>query len=357
MSSDFYNPEVFGLLAAYAVRPGPFVAGTSDLVIRPFRQSTLPETAAFISRQLGLQNIRSVAVKRPEARDPSGPPDYYMDEESAFMEAEMWAQRYLRKFPDLQPVDLLSICSGYEYQCTDTWDFHVTAAGQQIRNIREHLITQLPGYETTPKNWACHVKGAHSEHLHDLMDSIPAFELPPRLTFQTAGEEDVPAILCNSQVFGVLAAYAAINMTSDGYQRDVAIVRSWRKGTRAEIAALIACHLALQNVRSIAAKCPEVRDRVAFPSCYIDEDSVLDEAERWAGIFLWRFPELQPVDLLSICSYYENQCRDTWDYRRTDVAHQILFICEHLIAQLEGYETAPSNWLDPSKRKISEAVN
>lgn len=77
------------------------------------------------------QNVRSVN-HHYKATDPSHP------------------YRCEPRVPTMSPVEVISLCNGYDYQACETSDYHDTEAFAIVRCIREHAISNLPGMDKAP---------------------------------------------------------------------------------------------------------------------------------------------------------------------------------------------------------------
>lgn len=54
---------------------------------------------------------------------------------------------YFKRFKQLKPVEILSLCSYYSYQSCETENWPETPAYRLIDWIRDEAIRQLPGYD------------------------------------------------------------------------------------------------------------------------------------------------------------------------------------------------------------------
>ena len=147
MSAYICNPEHFAALAAFACPPG-----NNRHYIREWEQPTREDTCAYVARQLAWHNIRSAAHRYPSDRDGEHPGPCMRDAE-IMDEAEQIARHYHYSPPELSPVDILSMCMGYEYQACEPDDYYTTPASRQIQWIKSAAMRRLPGWEDAPWNF------------------------------------------------------------------------------------------------------------------------------------------------------------------------------------------------------------
>lgn len=147
MSAYISNPETFGLLAAYAV--------LKECVIGDWvnsRQRTLEariNNAQRVAKGLAYENIRSVCHRYPDSTDGDRPGPNLKDadiEEAA----ALYAAHFVTNAPyvkGLQPVTILKLSQGVDYQSCETEDWKDTLAWRQLNWINSEAIRSLPGYD------------------------------------------------------------------------------------------------------------------------------------------------------------------------------------------------------------------
>ncbi len=161
MSAYVSNPETFGLLAAYAtLNKCGIYEWTQD-------SGTSIETAQRIAKGLVRENIRSVAHRYPNDASGSRPGPSLLDEE-----IEEAAALYAAHFMDdsyyvrsLQPIQIIVLSQGVDYQSCETDDWRDTLAWRQLDWIKNEAIRQLPGYDSA--RWSYERKIPEIEALYE----------------------------------------------------------------------------------------------------------------------------------------------------------------------------------------------
>ena len=142
MSAYICQPELFGLLGAYAA--------INQSVISAYRAGDMIPTAQRVAMGLAKENIRSVAHRYPDTASGSRPGPSLNDEEiieAAALYAAHFAtnRHYVRS---LKQVQLFKLIQCLDYQSCETDDWETTDARQQLTWIESELVRSLPGYES-----------------------------------------------------------------------------------------------------------------------------------------------------------------------------------------------------------------
>lgn len=141
MSAYICNPEVFGILGAYAVQ--------QRCAVREWCRTVAGkdiETAQAIAKGLARENIRSVTYRYPDDEDGSRPGPCLKDadiEEAA----ALYAAHFVTNPQGVAPIQIIKLCQSYSYQSCETDDWLTTLAYRQIDWIQGSAIRSLNGYD------------------------------------------------------------------------------------------------------------------------------------------------------------------------------------------------------------------
>ena len=101
----------------------------------------LRETADAVGRMLWWENLRSVGYRYPDGELP-GPVGLTAEEVHGYRFTP------LHGYPE--PVAVLSLLAGYEYQACEHPDWRASEARQFCDALRDRTISRLPGYDDAP---------------------------------------------------------------------------------------------------------------------------------------------------------------------------------------------------------------
>lgn len=133
MSAYICNPEHFAALASFAVQHRSCVWTKEDP----------RDSARTIAEELAKENIRSVNARYNEGDNC----------EEIVKKAGDYAEKFFFRAPKLTAMDVLKMCSCYEYQSCETDDWKDTMASRQIEWIKSAAIRSLPGYESAIRDF------------------------------------------------------------------------------------------------------------------------------------------------------------------------------------------------------------
>lgn len=146
MSAYICNPEHIGILAAYAA--------VERCAIYEWTGTNVILTAQNVAKGLALENIRSVATRYPNDKDGDRPGPALKDAdivEACQIYAGHFAKRMGGVIIDaeyaLEPVQVLKLVEGLDYQSCETDDWQTTLAARQLRWISGDAIRRLPNYD------------------------------------------------------------------------------------------------------------------------------------------------------------------------------------------------------------------
>lgn len=148
MSAYLCNPEHIAALAAFAAR-GRRGGGDEAVIHEWDTRAGNFANAASVAAGLAEANIRSVAYRYPNDKDGERPGPSMKDADYTAFCAKV-AQRYAGRPPALRPVDILSLCAGYEYQACEDPNWRESLAARQMEWIRNKATRALPGYDDAP---------------------------------------------------------------------------------------------------------------------------------------------------------------------------------------------------------------
>lgn len=156
MSAFICGPDHFTALAVFAAsrkggrdwRVDPrYVNGLThpEAAQRGLENFNPYELATLYADTLFQENIRSVRARYPDDKRDSLPgpcilPLHIVVKSSHFNDCR-WV---------LEPVAILKMCDGLEYQSCETEDWKETVAYRLLQAIRRAAIRALPGYEAAP---------------------------------------------------------------------------------------------------------------------------------------------------------------------------------------------------------------
>ncbi len=161
MSAFVCAPDHFKALAVFAAsRSGGY--GTSHFHVDPRYLRGLPqdaergsehltgrELASLYADVLYQENLRSVQARYPQDSWETLPGPCEKPRRMGVTASELHAAKYR-----LDPVVVLKLCDGLEYQSCETDDYRQTVAFDLLDRIRSAAIRALPGYEQAP--WEYH---------------------------------------------------------------------------------------------------------------------------------------------------------------------------------------------------------
>lgn len=146
------------------------------------------------------------------------------------------------------------------------------------------------------------------------------------------------AYICAPSHIGILAAYAATNGCA---------IYEWRMSNSIITAQNVAKGLALENIRSVAHRYPNVKDGHRPGPCLKDADIVEacqiyagHFAKRMGGVIVMAEDVLEPVQVLKLVRSLDYQSCETDDWEMTLAAQQLRWISGEAISRLPGYEDA-----------------
>ena len=96
--------------------------------------------------------MRSLEARYPDTKPDPAQDFLCMSREEYITETQRLVMSPLAKW--LEPVDILSMCSCYNYQACETDDYDTTQAARFIRNLVSSMISKLPGFDKAP--WEYH---------------------------------------------------------------------------------------------------------------------------------------------------------------------------------------------------------
>ena len=143
------------------------------------------------------------------------------------------------------------------------------------------------------------------------------------------------AFIVNPSHIGILAAYAATN--------DCAIYE-WRMSDNILTAQNVAKGLALENIRSVAHRYPNVKDGQR-PGPGLKDADIVEACQIYAGHFAKRLggvvvmaeDVLEPIQVIKLVRSLDYQSCETDDWEMTLAAHQLRWISGEAISCLPGY--------------------
>ena len=146
------------------------------------------------------------------------------------------------------------------------------------------------------------------------------------------------AYICNPEHIGILAAYAAVN--------DCAIWE-WCLSSNIHTAQNVAKGLALENIRSVAHRYPNVKDGQR-PGPGLKDADIVEACQIYAGHFAKRLggvivmaeDVLEPIQVIKLVRSLNYQSCETDDWEMTLAAQQLRWISGEAISRLDGYEDA-----------------
>ena len=146
------------------------------------------------------------------------------------------------------------------------------------------------------------------------------------------------AFIVNPEHIGILAAYAATN--------DLAIYE-WRMSNKILTAQNVAKGLALENIRSVAHRYPNVKDGQR-PGPGLKDADIVEACQIYAGHFAKRLggvivmaeDVLEPIQVIKLVRSLDYQSCETDEWEMTLAAQQLRWISGDAISRLDGYEDA-----------------
>lgn len=149
------------------------------------------------------------------------------------------------------------------------------------------------------------------------------------------------AYICDPEHFGILAAYAAQNRCA---------IREWDRHTHSDNEILeaqrVASGLALENIRSVAARYPHDQDGERPGPCLKDAD-IVEAAAIYAGYFLAHPQSITPVQILRLIDCLDYQSCETDNWPQTLAFRQLNWIRGAAIGRLPGYDDAAWEFSQP----------
>ena len=152
MSAYICNPETFVALAAYAAGrhhrgyPGSATDRIPPAYLRAFNGPDLShyssqERAEFFAEVLYEENIRSVLTRYPNDTLESAPGPLEKPKRIEIFDRDVTSP------PVTDPIAILKLCDGLEYQSSETDDWRETLAFALLGAIRKAAIRELSGYD------------------------------------------------------------------------------------------------------------------------------------------------------------------------------------------------------------------
>lgn len=156
MSAYVCNDDTFIALAIYAsTRNGGSenadpryidgIANADDL----HSASDQSRLATLYANILYAENVRSVSARYPEEKGLNSLPGNSVKS----LAIKVTLRQCIGAEWKLTPVEVLKLCSGYEYQTCETDDWKQTVAIAIIESIRRAAIRQLPGYDEAQRDF------------------------------------------------------------------------------------------------------------------------------------------------------------------------------------------------------------
>jgi len=154
MSAYICDPEHIKALAVYAVTRGKYGRNVEPQYVLSQEYGTKLATkadweiATVYADLLYQENIRSVQARYPEDKwdELSGPCE--KPEHLAITAREQFHPA------KITPIAILKMCNCLEYQSCETSDWRETIAYKLMGQIKDAAISQLPGYEEAPWEYA-----------------------------------------------------------------------------------------------------------------------------------------------------------------------------------------------------------
>ena len=148
------------------------------------------------------------------------------------------------------------------------------------------------------------------------------------------------AYICNPEHFAALAVYAVKKQAVLG-------VYQLLESNQTELAVLIAAELAVENIRSVAARYPQDKSGSRPGPCLTDEE-IVSESQQFARQYVLNCPTLSDVDLLSMLGCYDYQACETSNYSERLASKQVELLRAHIMEaypemssrDLGGYDEA-----------------
>lgn len=123
------------------------------------------------------------------------------------------------------------------------------------------------------------------------------------------------AYICDPEHFAALAVYAIKRNAVLGVYQVL-------ESDPTKLAELIAGELAVENIRSVAARYPQDKSGSRPGPCMTDEE-IISESHRFARLYSQECPQLSDVDLLAMLGCYDYQACETSDYSERMASKQI----------------------------------
>lgn len=127
MSAYVCSGKHFATIAKYAIAKRIWLEGIDE--------PASAEHFGLVYRLLARANVDSVCQK-------------YGDKLTNYTEV-LQPQGGLEECPN-DPLDILSLCDGYEYQCDEWHEWEKSLASKILDRVRRSAIRDLPGYADSP---------------------------------------------------------------------------------------------------------------------------------------------------------------------------------------------------------------
>lgn len=141
MSAFLCSEKHIKQLAIYAAQRGTHGARVDPRYLKKLPQALKEEEGANLATAYATvllwENQRSLAARYPD--DEKGPDGSIKVSEREYSNHEA-----------IPTVAIMKMANCYGYQACETDDYADTAAAEIIRAIKEHAISELPGYEDAP---------------------------------------------------------------------------------------------------------------------------------------------------------------------------------------------------------------